>query len=234
MKQPPLLYVPVVADGELPAEEAHHAVHVLRLREGDQVVLTDGLGHFHQARLQGVTRHSCGFRVEHSQTWLKPWRGHIHLAIAPTKNIERMEWLCEKGTEIGLDELTLLLCDNSERKDVRMDRLEKIVVSAMKQSLKAIKPVIHSLTPLRAFVESHPRGGYICHCGEGEKVCLPSLPKAEGEGIVMIGPEGDFSSEEVALARGCGFQAASLGESRLRTETAGLVAIHLMQLMNNR
>lgn len=155
------------------------------------------------------------------------------MAIAPTKNIERMEWLVEKATEMGFDELTLLLCDNSERKQVRMDRLEKIVVSAMKQSLKACKPILHDLTPLRSFIESHPHGGYICHCAEGEKVCLPALPKSGGS-IVMIGPEGDFSREEINFALEHGYRAASLGECRLRTETAGLVAIQLLQLMNNR
>lgn len=233
MKQPPLLYVPDVSIGELPAEEAHHAVRVLRLTEGDEVVLTDGLGCFHHARLQGVSNHRCGFSIEQSIAWKKPWQGHIHLAIAPTKNIDRMEWLVEKATEVGFDELTLLLCDNSERKQVRMDRMEKVVVSAMKQSLKACKPVLHDLTSLRTFVESHPSGGYICHCGEREKVSLPALPKPLGD-IIMIGPEGDFSPEEIAFALSHGYQAATLGECRLRTETAGLVAIQLMQLMNNR
>ena len=235
MKQPPLLYVPDISTGRLPDEEAHHALRVLRLKADDEVVLFDGKGLFYRARLTLADHGSCHFRIEQTEPWHKPWTGHIHLAIAPTKNMDRMEWMVEKATEIGFDELTLLLCDNSERKVVRTDRLEKIVIAAMKQSIKATKPIINNLTPFRIFVESHPKGGFICHCWpEGAKTDLTAhnFPSTSPQQVVMVGPEGDFSQEEVAFALRHGWEAASLGPCRLRTETAGLMGIIAMQWMN--
>ena len=235
MKQPPLLYVPDISTGNLPDEEAHHALRVLRLKTGDEVMLCNGEGIFYRAKLTDADHGTCRFRIEQEEPWHKPWAGRIHLAIAPTKNMDRMEWMVEKATEIGFDELTLLLCDNSERKVVRTDRLEKIVIAAMKQSLKAIKPIINDMTPFRSFVEAHQEGGFICHCWpEGEKrdLTAPSPLPSLKQQVVMVGPEGDFSQEEVAFTLRHGWEAASLGPCRLRTETAGLMSIISMQWMN--
>ena len=159
------------------------------------------------------------------------WKGHLHLALAPTKNMDRMEWLAEKATEIGFDELTFLNCRFSERKVIKTERVEKIVVSAVKQSLKARKPVVNEMTDFRRFMEREFTGQkFIAHCYEGENPLLRDVLRKDEDAVVLIGPEGDFSPEEVALAAEKGFQAVSLGKSRLRTETAALVAVHLMNL----
>lgn len=234
MKQPPLLYAPEANNtGLLPPEEAHHALRVLRLGVGEEVTLIDGSGTFHHAKIVEGTNHTCRYTITGSKTWHKPWMGHIHLAIAPTKNADRMEWLVEKAVEIGIDELTLLLTEYCERKTFRTDRLEKIAVSAMKQSLKATLPRINPLTPFGDFLATtHADAAFICHChGEYERTDLRT-ERCGGSRLVLIGPEGDFSAEEVNAALARGYRSASLGESRLRTETAGLVAVHLMHLSN--
>lgn len=237
MKQPPLLYAPeAVATDALPPQEAHHALRVLRLQRGDAVVLVDGNGGVHQARLTEVTPHTCRYTIKESRLWQKPWAGHIHLAIAPTKNSDRMEWLMEKVTELGIDELTPLLTHCSERKTLRLDRLTNIAISAMKQSLKGTLPRINPLTPFCDFVATaRADEAFICHChDQGERLDLRrARPTPQGSSLlVMVGPEGDFTLEEVEAARSKGFHPASLGECRLRTETAGIVAVQLMHLMN--
>lgn len=244
MKETHLFYVPALPDGpcELPSEEAGHAVRVLRLREGDAVKLTDGKGTFYDARIALASPKRCLLEVERSYPDTPLWRGAIHLAVAPTKNMDRMEWLVEKATEIGVDRITLLDCDNSERHVVKTERLEKIAIAAMKQSHKAYLPVITPMTPFRQFVASAPAGQrFIAHCyeaqnadGEGLHLSgrnfLGDLLTAGEDACVLIGPEGDFSLDEVKLAETSGFRPISLGESRLRTETAALVAVHLMYL----
>lgn len=245
MKENHIFYAPSLAQGltELPPEEAGHAVRVLRKRAGDIITLTDGAGMFYEARVTLATPRRCLFSVESSRADTRLWRGTIHLAVAPTKNMDRMEWLVEKATEIGVDRITLLDCDNSERHVVKTERLEKISVSAMKQSHKAWKPVIEDMTPLRKFL-TRPFTGqrFIAHCheagecGSGAAMHLSGrnfmggLLHPEGETVALIGPEGDFSTGEVCEAVAAGFSPVSLGESRLRTETAALVAVHLMYL----
>ena len=156
---------------------------------------------------------------------------HLHLALAPSKNMDRMEGLAEKATEIGFDELTFLNCRFSERKVIKTERVEKIVVSAVKQSLKARKPVVNEMTDFRRFMDREFTGQkFIAHCYEGENPLLRDVLRKDEDAVVLIGPEGDFSPEEVALAAEKGFQAVSLGKSRLRTETAALVAVPLMNL----
>ena len=167
----------------------------------------------------------------------KTWSGHIHLAIAPTKMMERMEWLVEKATEIGFDEITFLSCRFSEREKLRSDRLEKIVVSAVKQSRKAWKPIVNDMVDISSFLHA-PRSGrkYICHCYEEiEKILyFNDIQKYKAEDItVLIGPEGDFSIQEVREAIDCGFLSVSLGESRLRTETAGLLAVAMTNIIKS-
>ena len=216
---------------ELPEEEAGHCLRVLRLGIGDEVMLTDGRGFFYQAVIAAATQKRCMVKIV-SKTEQEPfWGGHLHLALAPTKNMDRMEWLAEKATEIGFDELTFLNCRFSERKVIKTDRIEKIVVSAVKQSLKARKPVVNEMTDFRKFMERDFSGQkFIAHCYEGEKPLLRDVLHPDEDAVILVGPEGDFSPEEVTLAMEKGFQPVSLGKSRLRTETAALVAVHLMNL----
>lgn len=227
-----VFYTPDIANTqELPEEEAGHCLRVLRLGIGDEVMLTDGRGFFYQAVIAAATQKRCMVKIV-SKTEQEPfWGGHLHLALAPTKNMDRMEWLAEKATEIGFDELTFLNCRFSERKVIKTDRIEKIVVSAVKQSLKARKPVVNEMTDFRKFMERDFSGQkFIAHCYEGEKPLLRDVLHPDEDTVILVGPEGDFSPEEVTLAMEKGFQPVSLGKSRLRTETAALVAVHLMNL----
>lgn len=246
MKETHIFYAPQIIDGstELPTEEANHAVRVLRMKEGDQLTLTDGQGCFYDAHITLASNKHCQFAIDKKWDDHKLWNGGIHLAVAPTKNMDRMEWFTEKATEIGVDSISLLNCANSERKVVKTERLEKIVVSAMKQSHKAFKPTVNPMCDFKKFI-AQPFDGqkFIAHCytaeeaeGEGESIHLSGrnflgdLLEKEGNAWVLIGPEGDFSITEVEEAIKAGFQPISLGESRLRTETAALVAVHLMYL----
>lgn len=248
-----LFYTPDIATStELPEEEAAHALRVLRLGTGDAVMLTDGQGHFFRAEVAECTNKRCFVQVQETLTPAPLWHGHLHLAIAPTKNMDRLEWLAEKATEIGIDELSLLDCRYSERRVVKTERLDKILVSAMKQSLKATKPVLNGMTPFERFVRQ-PFTGQRCiaHCYSQEEIAaggeneqdrsqsycasdfrqpLYDVLTPDEDALVLIGPEGDFSVEEVRMALSLGFRSVSLGNSRLRTETAALVAVHLMNL----
>ena len=210
---------------ELPEEEAQHALKVLRLKEGDEMMLMDGKGCFYEARVLSATGKHCYYEVMSASPQCRQWEGHVHLAIAPTKMMERMEWLAEKATEVGIDELTFLDCRFSERRVVKVPRVEKIVVSAVKQDFKM-------------FIAQHTEGcRYIAHCyDEVERVNLfdelrrNSRLSSLSQQLVLVGPEGDFSIEEVRMAVEAGFVSVDLGKSRLRTETAGLAAVMMMQL----
>lgn len=225
-------YTPDIAvSQELPEEEAAHCLRVLRLTTGDEVLLTDGKGFFYKAMIDSISGKRCHVKLLEKTEQEPLWRGHLHLAMAPTKNIDRTEWLVEKATEIGFDELTFLNCRFSERKVVKNERIEKIVVSAVKQSLKARKPVVNGMMDFAKFVRQDFAGQkFIAHCYEGEKPFLRDVLDADADALVLIGPEGDFSQEEVKQAEAAGFRSVSLGRSRLRTETAALVAVHLMNL----
>ena len=230
-----LFYTPDIAHShELPADEAAHALRVLRLQPGDEVRLTDGQGGFYHARISECNRKRCMVEVIEQEEQAPLWTGHLHLALAPTKNIDRMEWLAEKATEIGFDELTFLNCQWSERRIVKGERIEKILISAMKQSLKARLPKLNDITDFAQFVKQ-PVGGqkFIAHCHEGEKTPLRQALQPAQDALVLIGPEGDFSPDEVALAVAEGFTPVTLGNTRLRTETAALVAVHLMNLAHS-
>lgn len=227
-----LFYAPDIEETlELPSEEAAHALRVLRLKAGDELWLTDGKGSLMRAEIAAADNKHCMVNLLERKTPPLLWKGHLHLALAPTKNMDRMEWLAEKATEIGFDELTFLDCRYSERRVLKTERIEKILVSAVKQSLKAYKPQLNELTAFDKFV-SRPYAGqkFIAHCHSGEKPLLKNLLSPDEDALVLIGPEGDFSEEEVRLAVSQGFQPVSLGTSRLRTETAALVAVHLMNL----
>lgn len=230
-----LFYTPDIATTlELPQDEAAHAIRVLRLAEGSEVMLTDGKGSFYRAEIDMISGKRCYVRIVGTITPDPLWRGHLHLAMAPTKNMDRIEWFAEKATEIGFDELTFLDCRFSERRVVKTERVEKILVSAMKQSLKPTLPVLNGMTPFDKFV-SQPFEGqkFIAHCYEGEKEALLQALQPGENALVLIGPEGDFSPEEVQKAMTYGFRPITLGRSRLRTETAALVAVHMMNIVNS-
>jgi 16S rRNA (uracil1498-N3)-methyltransferase len=217
----------------LPADEARHALRVLRLTEGDDLCLTDGKGCFYQAVIRQADVKHCAVDIvaQRRQPPLRDFR--LHIALAPTKNMERTEWLCEKATEIGVDAITLLHCRFSERREAKTERLEKILVSAMKQSGQAVLPQLNGMTAFRTFVERPFSGqAFIAHCAEGEKPLLQHLCRPRTDTLILIGPEGDFSPEEIQMATARGFAAISLGKSRLRTETAALVACHTAHLVN--
>ena len=229
-----VFYTPdIQTRAELPEEEAAHAVRVLRLEAGDEVTLTDGKGCFYRAEISAASNKRCLVNVLETLPQEPLWQGHLHLAMAPTKNMDRTEWLAEKATEIGFDELTFLNCRFSERKVIKTERIQKILVSAIKQSLKARLPKLNEMTDFNRFIRQPFNGQkFIAHCYEGEKSLLKDIVRRGEDALVLIGPEGDFSEEEVKLAVEQGFQPISLGGSRLRTETAALVACHILNLCN--
>lgn len=243
MKEVRYFYVPDAANQvELPAEEATHALRVLRLKGGDEIFLMDGEGSFFRAEVTAASSKRCLYEIKEEMPQQRAWKGHIHLAIAPTKMMERIEWMAEKATEIGFDELSFLNCQFSERKVVKTPRIDKIVISAVKQSHKAWKPVVNELVSFKEFIQT-PRPGrkFICHCYEEvekkdffteisgiQNADAPVAPDADI--TVLVGPEGDFSIDEVRLALENGYESVSLGTSRLRTETAGLVAVHMAHI----
>ena len=236
MKETRYFYVPnAECSNELPAEEAAHASRVLRLESGDEVFLIDGAGCFFKAQLTLVTKSRCLYDIVERLPQEKTWRGRIAIAMAPTKVIDRVEWTLEKATEIGVDEFSLLNCAFSERRNVKLERLDKIVVAAVKQSRKAWKPLLNDLQSFEHFMKQ-PRKGvkYIAHCyAEIDKKDLYSeltQLNCDEEVTILIGPEGDFSIDEVRLAMSQGYVSVSLGQSRLRTETAALAATMIAQL----
>ena len=236
MKEARYFYVPdAVNQTELPPDECAHAVRVLRLTTGDELFLMDGVGNYYRAQVTLASSHHCGYEILETLPQQRQWQGNVHLAIAPTKMMDRMEWMTEKITEIGIDELSFLDCQFSERRVVKLPRIEKIVVSAVKQSHKAWMPVLHEMTPFKTFIRQ-PRPGrkYIAHCYEEipRSYLFDELrePSDDLDATVLIGPEGDFSIDEVRQAIEAGYTSVHLGTSRLRTETAGLSAVMMMQL----
>ncbi len=238
MKEVRYFYVPnATEDNELPTDEAIHAIRVLRLKIGDDIFLIDGKGTFYEAVVTLANSKHCLYKITQTLVQNKTWKGHIHLAIAPTKDISRIEWLVEKATEIGFDEISFLNCQFSERKNLRIDRIERIVISAMKQSRKAWKPIVNNMLSFEDFMQKEVTGQkFICHCyNEIEKTDFFSNINNSGlfEDItVLIGPEGDFSINEVHQALQQQYKSTTLGNSRLRTETAGLAAVLMANLAN--
>ena len=237
MKETRFFYVPDAdQQQELPASEAMHAMRVLRLKSGDELFLMDGVGNYYRAVVTIAATHNCYYDIVERLPQTPQWQGHVHLAIAPTKMLDRIEWLVEKATEVGVDEITFFHSKFSERKLLKTTRLEKIAVSAMKQSHKAWKPVIHEIIPFKDLISKPVEGRkYIAHCYEEiPRTSLFAELQAHTDAAepvtVLIGPEGDFSLEEVKDCMEKGYQSVHLGESRLRTETAGLAAVMMMQL----
>lgn len=227
-----VFYTPdIQIKAELPEEEAQHCIRVLRLTTGDEITLTDGKGCFYRAEISAATNKRCMVTILETIGQDPLWEGHLHIAMGPTKNMDRNEWFAEKATEIGMDELSFLNCRYSERKVIKTERIEKILVSAMKQSLKARLPKLNPMIDFDKFIEQKFDGQkFIAHCYEGEKPLLKDVFKRGEDALVLIGPEGDFSEEEVKKALDKGFVPISLGKSRLRTETAALVACHTLHM----
>jgi 16S rRNA (uracil1498-N3)-methyltransferase len=217
----------------LSEEESKHAVRVLRLAEGDSIDITDGKGNLFHCRIISANPKRCEVRVDGAPVVSIPPPFRIHIGIAPTKNIERFEWFLEKATEIGVDVITPVFCRYSERAVLKQSRLEKVIVSAMKQSLKTTLPILNEPVNFSEIVKtSGDQEKFIAYCETGEEALLSKLYKPHKDVIILIGPEGDFSPEEIVLARSNGFVPVSLGPSRLRTETAGVVACHTINLLN--
>jgi len=229
-----IFYVPDINLGQvLSEEESQHAVRVLRLQAGNEIEVVDGVGGFYKAVITNPHPKHCSFEIKETILDYGKRDYKLHIAIAPTKNIERFEWFLEKCVEIGIDEITPLVCRFSERKIIKPDRLEKIIVSAAKQSIKAYFPKLNPMVNFDEFIKSeHTAQKFIAHCYEGDKKLLQNVYQKPLDVIVLVGPEGDFTPEEVQKAMKNGYQPISLGNSRLRTETAGVVACHTVVMMN--
>lgn len=216
----------------LSQEESHHAVKVLRLREGQEVVVTDGRGKWCQGKLVQANARGCVVHItKMEEQTARPFR--LHMAVAPTKNIDRFEWFLEKATECGIDEITPVFCENSERHVIKPERLEKLLVAAMKQSLRAYLPVLNPAMKLKDFLKKEVQGSrLIAHCGNEDRNALQNIYVPGQDAVVLIGPEGDFSVTEVAEALQAGYQAISIGDYRLRTETAALTLCINLNFVN--
>ena len=223
-------------DGEhivLDGQEAKHCAQVLRKRTGDIIQVTDGRGFLYTTRLLEVGKSSCIAVVEQKEETVSD-HYHLHIAIAPTKNNSRTEWFVEKAIEFGVHEISFIHCFHSEKQYFKTDRIRKIAIAAMKQSLHFRLPVIHELLPFQAFIEGlHSDEDYfIAHCDPGEKRLLKEVYSSQKDTLVCIGPEGDFSAQEIEEARIKGFKEISLGKNRLRTETAGVAVCCMINMLN--
>ena len=229
-----IFYCPDIrTNSEMPDTESQHCARVLRMKEGDPLFITDGKGFFYRAQLLQANPKSCVVTIEEEIAQQKDWDFNLHIAFAPTKSLDRIEWFVEKATEIGIDAFSPLQCRYSERKNINTARLEKIMVSAMKQSQKSRLPQLDELIKFDQFIKQPFAGQkFIAHCYDSIKTPLTQICKKNTDTLILIGPEGDFSEEEVAKSIEQGFIPISLGESRLRTETAALVACHTIQLLN--
>jgi len=220
----------------LSEEESKHAIRVLRLQGGDIIHLVDGRGGLYKTEIVDPHPKRVSLRVLEVEQDFGQSAYHLHIAVAPTKNIDRIEWFLEKATEIGLQEFTPIICEHSERKEVKIERLEKVAVSAMKQSLKAYLPKINPAMTFSKFIASAVEDTAVlkgvAHCVDAEKKYISTAFPKSGRYTVLIGPEGDFSEKEIEQAMATGFIPLSLGGSRLRTETAALASCLEVSLLN--
>jgi 16S rRNA (uracil1498-N3)-methyltransferase len=217
----------------LSEEESKHCIRVLRLETGSEVQLIDGKGGLYTARIQDAHPKRTILQITSVIAAFNKRNHYLHIAIAPTKNIERMEWFLEKATEIGIDEISLIICQRSERKEVKTERLNKIITSAIKQSIKAYHPVLNEPVSFNQLLAKPFEGQkFIAHCEKRDKTNLRRELIAGGKYLVLIGPEGDFTPNEIDDALQNGFKAITLGESRLRTETAALEACFEVNFLN--
>ncbi len=224
--------IPVPCPVTLGTEESFHCIKVLRMRAGDKINLTDGSGKLFEGQILAENTKSCPVMVLRvtPDYGKRPFK--VHLAVAPTKNIARFEWFLEKATEIGVDEITPLICEHSERVQIRIDRLQKIILSAAKQSVKTYLPVLHEPVKFEDFICTNvPASRFVAFVEEHQPQHLKNAYKT-GDCTVLIGPEGDFSKKEMQAAIKFQFEPVSLGPSRLRTETAAIVACHIINIAN--
>ncbi len=219
----------------LPRDESKHVIRVLRKRIGDIINLTDGKGYLYTSEIEDSNPNKCKLSIL-SATYQEPRGYELHIAIAPTKLNDRFEWFLEKATEIGVTEFTPLLCDHSERKSIKTERFEKIIQSAMKQSLHYHLPKLNKLTTFSEFLNENSGKNdlFIAHCEDGRKELFQKRIVAGKKITILIGPEGDFSNKEIRTALENKLLPISLGDSRLRTETAGIVACHTVALVNQK
>ena len=230
-----IFYTPDIATDfyTLSEEESKHCTRVLRLQQGSTVYLVDGNGGLYTAIIQDANQKKCQLQIIDKQIEYGKLPFVSHIAVAPTKNLDRMEWFVEKAVEVGVSEITFLLCDHSERRQLRLDRLEKIAVSAMKQSKKGYLPLLNELTPFHRFIQkSIPEQTFIAHLEEEATKSIREYYKLGQPHCILIGPEGDFSKEEIQAAYDIGIRPVTLGNSRLRTETAALMACHSLQVLH--
>lgn len=228
-------YAPDIAINPiLPESDSQHCVRVLRMKEGDTLEVIDGKGHRYTCRL--IEAHAKRAHVEIIERQDVPlsWQNNITLAVAPTKHLDRMEWMVEKLTEIGVNRIIPLLCRYSERKELKIERLEKIAISAMKQSLKTVLPIIDVMTPIKDVITKQMYDQrFIAYCDTSiPRKLLSAEYKANKDTLILIGPEGDFSTEEINMALNSGYNPISLGDNRLRTETAAVVACDTCHIIN--
>lgn len=218
----------------LPESDSQHCVRVLRMKEGDTLEVIDGKGNRYTCRLTIAHAKRAEVEIIECQSIPLSWNNNITIAIAPTKHLDRMEWMVEKLTEIGVNRIVPLLCRYSERKEIKVERLEKIAISAMKQSLKTVLPEITEMTPIKNFIESEKSAQrFIAYCDEFiPRKLLCNEYEANKDVTILIGPEGDFSKEEIKLALSSDYAPVSLGDNRLRTETAAVVACDTFQILN--
>jgi 16S rRNA (uracil1498-N3)-methyltransferase len=213
-------------------EESKHIVKVLRKNEGDKIFITNGLGFLFESEIILASEKKCEVKIA-KETFQEPNTFYTHIAVAPTKMNDRLEWFLEKATEIGIHEITPIICDHSERKVYKIDRAEKIIQAAMKQSLHYYIPKINEPVSLSQFIKSNITGQkFIAHCEETDKKTFKNEVKRDEKITILIGPEGDFSTKEINFAIENKFIPVTLGNTRLRTETAALVACHTIALIN--
>ncbi|HLF35126.1 MAG TPA: RsmE family RNA methyltransferase [Cyclobacteriaceae bacterium] len=219
----------------LPEDESSHCTRVLRLKKGDEAGVFDGNGNFYRCRISETgSKHALLKIIETEHSDPDPW--HIHVALAPTKNMNRIEWFAEKATELGIHELSFLLCSRSERKSMNPGRLNKIVIGALKQSKSKYLPVINPMKDFEKFLVENQsaRNKYICHISDIPKEHLHEIARPGGDYLLLIGPEGDFDRQEISMAKKLGFLEVSLGRNILRTETAALAGLHILSLINQK
>lgn len=231
-----VFYTPDISSDDyvLNEEESRHCIKVLRLGIGARVSLIDGKGGLYNAEIIAETRKNVHLKIVQTTREYHQRQHYLHIAVAPTKNIDRLEWFLEKATEIGIEEITPVICDRSERKLVKEDRLNKIITAAVKQSLQAYHPILNPQTSLEDFLQlENDSVRMIAHCLENEPkqyISEVALPKQKY--TILIGPEGDFSPREIELALSRGYKPLTLGDTRLRTETAALAACFEVNYLN--
>ncbi len=231
-----LFYTPDISGNIhiLDPQESRHITRVLRLQDGDVIHLTDGKGALYESKISNDHEKRCEVTVMDVVNDYGKRDTNIHIAIAPTKNISRFEWFLEKAAELGIDEITPLVCEHSERTVIKPERLNKVLVAAMKQSLKAYLPVLNPSVKFKVFMKASPaEQKFIAYVDEGITDHLKDVAQKGKDAVVLIGPEGDFSENELKMAIENAYQPISLGKSRLRTETAGIAACHILNLVNN-